>query len=86
MGCPWGAMGGHGQLIGSHAAPWGTHWEPIGSPWEPMGAHGVPLGTNGVHGEAIWGANVAPMGAMVANGAHYIKKLPTNRPSGRYAT
>ena len=82
MGRPLGAMDGHGQPIGPHAAPWGTHWEPMGE--GPLGAHGVPLGTHGAHGEAIWGPMGRQWGAMGAHGAHYINKLPINRPSGPY--
>ena len=89
MGWPWGLRR---EFIGSLWDPmglyrtgaWGSHLQAHGAPMvchgggpgDPIGVHLEPMGT--------WGANGVPWGPMGAHRGHYIKKLPMNRPTGRY--
>ena len=73
-GSPWGA---HGSLLGVH----GHLWRFIVGPLGIMGTHGAPMGYH-------WGTMGMPFAGLGRPrrpmGAHYINKLPINRPIGRY--
>ena len=99
LGCPWAPFGVPlgslglplAVLSGSFGPLWcvlGRLWDPFGLPWAPLGPRGAQMTAKGIPRHPKWSQmdpKVSQRRAAVPLGPQlYIKKLPINRPSGRY--